>query len=69
MRVGKISWTSHKNMQILSVDMQPNGYRIVTGGGDHNVCIWNLLPILSEKYEMINEIKNSEDEECKILNG
>jgi WD40 repeat protein len=38
-------------MPILSVDAQPNGFRFVTGGSDHKVCIWNLLPAISLKYE------------------
>lgn len=32
MRMGKIDWLSHSDMPILSVDVQPNGYRFVTGG-------------------------------------
>ena len=39
-------------MPINSVDVQPRGYRILTGGNDNKVCIWNLLPIASRKYEM-----------------
>ena len=38
-------------MPINSVDVQPRGYRILTGGSDNKVCIWNLLPIISRKYE------------------
>jgi WD40 repeat protein len=38
-------------MPILSIDAQPNGFRFVTGGSDHKVCIWNLLPGISLKYE------------------
>ena len=80
MRVGKINWTSHSNLPILSVDVQPNGYRFITGGSDNNVCVWNLLPVISEKYEMMsqpvdkanedkqdNELNNTE--ESKLLNG
>lgn len=51
MRLGKVEWVSHSKMPILSVDVQPNGFRYVTGGTDHKVCIWNLLPVISEKYE------------------
>ena len=39
-------------MPINSVDVQPRGYRILTGGSDNKVCIWNLLPIISRKYEV-----------------
>lgn len=51
MKSGILPWVSHSNMPILSVDVQPNGYRFVTGGADHKVCIWNLLPAVSIRYE------------------
>jgi hypothetical protein len=51
MKSGIMYWVSHSNMPILSVDVQPNGFRFVTGGSDHKVCIWNLLPAISLKYE------------------
>jgi hypothetical protein len=51
MKSGIMQWVSHSNMPILSVDVQPNGFRFVTGGSDHKVCIWNLLPAISLKYE------------------
>ncbi len=51
MKSGILQWVSHSNMPILSVDVQPNGFRFVTGGSDHKVCIWNLLPAVSLKYE------------------
>lgn len=51
MKSGILQWVSHSNMPILSVDVQPNGFRFVTGGSDHKVCIWNLLPAISLKYE------------------
>ena len=52
MRIGKINWVNHADNPIMSVDVQPNGYRFVTGGGDNYVCVWNLLPAVSEVYEM-----------------
>jgi len=51
MKSGIMHWVSHSNMPILSVDVQPNGFRFVTGGSDHKVCVWNLLPAISLKYE------------------
>jgi len=66
MRVGKIDWVMHNNMPILSVDVQPNGFRFVTGGADHKVCIWNLLPVISEKYEKMGAKKKNAQEDKKI---
>lgn len=57
MRLGKIPWVSHKNQSILSVDAQPNGYRFVTGGSDSVLCVWNLLPVISEQFEMKGHVK------------
>ena len=51
MRAFKIPWVSHNKFPILSVDVQPNGYRFVTGGIDNLVGVWNLLPVISLKYE------------------
>lgn len=52
MRAGKIPWLRHKNDQsILSIDIQPNGYRFITGGGDSAICVWNLLPVIGEEFE------------------
>lgn len=42
----------HGNMPINSVDVQPRGFRILTGGSDNKICIWNLLPIVSREYEL-----------------
>ncbi len=64
MRVGKINWTSHSNLPILSVDVQPNGYRFITGGSDHKVCIWNLLPVISEKYEMMGNPETNDNSQA-----
>lgn len=52
MKSGKIPWLRHQNDQsILSIDIQPNSYRFVTGGGDSAVCVWNLLPVIGEEFE------------------
>ena len=34
----KPSWVRHEGMQIFSIDVQPGGLRLDTGGGDHKVC-------------------------------
>jgi WD40 repeat protein len=52
MKSSCIDWMTHGNMPINSVDVQPRGYRILTGGSDNKVCIWNLLPIISRKHEL-----------------
>ena len=74
MKSGIVSWVSHSNMPILSVDVQPNGFRFVTGGSDHKVTIWNLLPAISAKYEnprMVEELekynqRNSNENEANL---
>ncbi|KAB2603453.1 protein HIRA-like [Pyrus ussuriensis x Pyrus communis] len=33
----KPSWIRHEGMQIFSIDVQPGGLRLATGGGDHKV--------------------------------
>ena len=52
MRASTVDWIHHGNMPINSVDVQPRGFRILTGGNDNKVCIWNLLPIVSKKHQM-----------------
>lgn len=37
----KPSWIRHEGLQIFSIDVQPGGLRLATGGGDHKV---RLLP-------------------------
>lgn len=55
MRVSKLRWVSHSKSTILSVDVQPNGYRFITGGADAYVRIWNLMPVISYDHEMDGE--------------
>ena len=43
--------------------MQPNGYRFITGGADSFVRVWNLLPVISSKYEDAGESDSESDEE------
>jgi WD40 repeat protein len=52
MRASTVDWIQHGNMPINSVDVQPRGFRILTGGNDNKVCIWNLLPIVKREYEI-----------------
>lgn len=51
MKLGIMQWVTHSNMPILSVDVQPNGFRFITGGSDSKLCLWNLLPAISSRYE------------------
>ena len=53
MKSTTVDWICQGNMPINSVDAQPRGYRLLTGGSDNKVCIWNLLPIISRKYEVM----------------
>ncbi|KAA8544230.1 hypothetical protein F0562_022242 [Nyssa sinensis] len=41
----KPSWIMHEGMQIFSIDIQPDGLRFATGGGDHKVRIWNMKSV------------------------
>ena len=52
MKSSCVDWITHGNMPRNSVDVQPRGFRILTGGSDNKVCIWNLLPIVSRKHEL-----------------
>lgn len=67
MRAGKIPWLRHQNDQsILSIDIQPNGYRFVTGGGDSAVCVWNMLPVIGEEFELVNNPEKPEEEDVEM---
>lgn len=61
MRVAKIRWVSHTKTTILSVDVQPSGYRFITGGADAYVRIWNLMPVISFDHEMEGEDEHEEE--------
>ena len=64
MRAAKIPWVRHQNDQsILSIDIQPNGFRFITGGGDSAVCVWNLLPVIGEKFERLGQTDNQRVQE------
>ena len=65
MKVSKIPWVSHKKFPILSVDVQPNGYRFITGGTDGYVGVWNMLPVISQKYEDLGNESDPDEEEEK----
>ncbi|XP_010535679.1 PREDICTED: protein HIRA [Tarenaya hassleriana] len=41
----KPSWVRHEGSPIFSIDVQPGGQRIATGGGDHKVRIWNMKSV------------------------
>lgn len=42
----KPTWIRHEGMQIFSIDVQPGGLRLATGGGDHKVCFLFTLPFV-----------------------
>ena len=54
---------SHSKFPILSVDVQPNGYRFITGGADSFVRVWNLMPVISSQYEDMGESTSDSEEE------
>ena len=61
MRVSKIRWVSHSKFPILSVDVQPNGYRFITGGADSFVRVWNLMPVICEDQEFKGESDSDQE--------
>ena len=61
MRVSKIRWVSHSKFPILSVDVQPNGYRFITGGADSFVRVWNLMPVISDEHEYDGESDSDQE--------
>ena len=65
MRVQKIRWVSHSKFPIASVDVQPNGYRFITGGADSFVRVWNLMPVISPMYEDQGESTSESEEEVE----
>ena len=69
MRVSKVRWVSHSKSTILSVDVQPNGYRFITGGADAYVRIWNLMPVICQDREAEGEDDDDEDEGSMIVGG
>lgn len=40
-------WVKHEGLQIFSIDVQPNGERFATGGGDHKVSNFSSLYLLA----------------------
>lgn len=69
MRVSKIRWVSHSKSTILSVDVQPSGYRFITGGADAYVRVWNLMPVISYEHEMEGEDNENSDQEPSVVPG
>ncbi len=59
--MSKIRWVSHSKFPILSVDVQPNGYRFITGGADSFVRVWNLMPVISDDYEYQGESDSDQE--------
>ncbi|CAI2381624.1 unnamed protein product [Moneuplotes crassus] len=64
MNCGYPKWISHDEMPIWSIDAQPNGFRLLTAGGDNNIKVWNILPIISSKFE-IGEGDDEDDQNAK----
>ncbi|KAL3690600.1 hypothetical protein R1sor_016909 [Riccia sorocarpa] len=47
MIVEKLDWLRHAGLQIFSLDIQPDGSRFATAGGDHKVRIWSMTALQS----------------------
>lgn len=45
MIVEKLEWLRHGGLQIFSLDIQPDGSRFATAGGDHKVRIWSMAAL------------------------
>ncbi|CAM6104964.1 unnamed protein product [Calypogeia fissa] len=45
MIVEKLDWLRHAGLQIFSLDIQPDGSRFATAGGDHKVRIWSMAAL------------------------
>ena len=56
MILGYPKWIDHQDMPIWSIDAQPNGYRLLTGGGDNKIKIWNILPIIAPQDDEDSEL-------------
>jgi len=48
MQLIKPFWITHSGFPIFSCDINPDGRRFVTGGGDNKVKVWSLKPMLNE---------------------
>lgn len=49
------------------MDVQPNGYRFITGGGDSILAVWNLLPVIAEKFEMQGQpVRTGPDNKSRV---
>ncbi|KAG7673463.1 hypothetical protein Ndes2526B_g03087 [Nannochloris sp. 'desiccata'] len=51
MLIDKLPWCSHRGDPIFSLHVHPNGSRFATGGADHKVKFWSLLPALDARQE------------------
>ncbi|XP_017034799.1 protein HIRA homolog [Drosophila kikkawai] len=59
MRLLKPGWVHHDDKQIFSVDIHQDCTKFATGGQGSDcgrVVIWNMLPVLSEKAELDEEV-------------
>jgi len=58
MIVEKPMWLRHAGLQIFSLDIQPNGLRFATAGGDHKVRIWNMKPLAERDADLDSSSAN-----------
>jgi WD40 repeat protein len=57
--IEKLKEESSKLKPILTVDYHPRLNRIVTGGMDTNIKIWEIIPLLSNKDQLTGEEKEN----------
>jgi len=59
MKLLKPDWVNHDGKAIFGIDIHPDGTRFATGGQGEDcglIIIWNVLPVVNEKYEIDENI-------------
>eukprot|EP01136_Pigoraptor_vietnamica_P029126 Opistho-1_new@87080 len=49
-------WVSHNGQAIFSIDVNPDGVRLATGGQDCKIKIWNMAPLQSVDAERNSDV-------------
>lgn len=51
MWVAQPEWVSHEGSPVFSIDIHPDGSRVVTGGADGAIRVWNMAPLRDARME------------------